>query len=88
MWSYKLKDTRVGPQRRLSTEEMFLSCGAGEDSWEALGSKEIKAVNSKRNQPQIFIGRTDAEAEALVLWPSDAKNQHIDKDSDAGKDWG
>ena len=34
-----------------------------------------------------FIGRTDAEAEAPVLWPPDAKNQLIGKDSDAGKDW-
>ena len=35
----------------------------------------------------MFIGRTDAEAEALVLWIPDAKNQLIGKDSDAGKDW-
>ena len=36
--------------------------------------KEIKPVNSKGNQSQIFIGRTDAEAEAPILWPPDAKN--------------
>ena len=43
-------------------------------------------VNPKGNQPWIFIGRTDAEAP--ILLPPDAKSQLIDKDSDAGKDWG
>ena len=36
--------------------------------------KEIKLVNPKGNQSQIFIGKTDAEAEALMLWPPDAKS--------------
>ena len=49
--------------------------------------KEIKPVNPKRNQPWIFTGRTDAEAEAPVLWTPDAKSWLIGKDSDAGKDW-
>ena len=62
-------------------------CGAGEDSWESLDSKEMKLVNPKGNEPWIFIGRTDAEAEALILWPPDAKNWLIGKDPDAGKDW-
>ena len=52
----------------------------------SLDSKEIKSVNSKGNQPWIFIGRTDAEAPKL--WPPNVKSQLIDKDSDAGKDWG
>ena len=39
-----------------------------------LDCKEIKSVNPKGNQPRIFIGRTDAEAEAPILWPTDAKN--------------
>ena len=52
-----------------------------------LDSKEIKLVNPKGNQPWIFIGRTDAEAEAPILWPPDAKSQLIGKDPDAGKDW-
>ena len=52
-----------------------------------LDSKEIKTVSSKRNQSWIFIGRIDAEAEALILWPLDAKNWLIGKDPDAGKDW-
>ena len=41
----------------------------------------------KKNQLWIFIGRTDAEVKALVLWPSDGKSQLIGKDPDAGKDW-
>ena len=49
--------------------------------------KEIKTVNPKGNQHWIFIGRTDAEAEALILWPPDVKSQFIGKDPDAGKDW-
>ena len=53
-----------------------------------MDSKEIKAFNPKGNQPWIFVGRTDAEAETLVLWPPDAKSQLIGKDPDAEKDWG
>ena len=53
-----------------------------------LASKEIKPVNFKGNQLWIFIGRTDAETEALILWPHDMKSWLIGKDSDAGKDWG
>ena len=53
-----------------------------------LDSKEIKPVNPKRNQPWIFIGRTDAEVEAPILWPLDVKGWLIRKDPDAGKDWG
>ena len=49
-----------------------------------LDCKEIKLVNHKRNQSLIFIGRTDAEAEAPILRPPDMKNW---KDPDAGKDW-
>ena len=49
--------------------------------------KKIKLVNPKGNQSWIFIGRTDAEAEAPLLRPPDAKSWLIGKDSDAGKDW-
>ena len=45
------------------------------------------AVNPKGNQSWIFIGRTDAEAEAPILWPPDAKNWLIRKDPNSGKDW-
>ena len=57
-----------------------------EDSWESLDCKEIKPVNLKGNQPWIFIGRTDAEAEASILGPPDVKNWLIGKDPDAGQD--
>ena len=49
--------------------------------------KEIKLVNLKGDQPWIFIGRTDAEVEAPILWLPDAKSQLIGKDPDSGKDW-
>ena len=52
-----------------------------------LDCKEIKPVNPNGNQPWIFIGRTDAEAEVPILWPPDVKNQFIRKDPDAEKDW-
>ena len=52
-----------------------------------LDCKEIKPVNPKGNQSWIFIGRTDAEAEAPILWPPDAKSWLFRKDPDAGKDW-
>ena len=51
-----------------------------------MDSKEIKSVNLKGNQPYIFIGRTDAEAEAPILWSTDAKSRFIGKDTEAGKD--
>ena len=53
-----------------------------------LDSKEIKPVHPKGNQPWMFVGRTDTEAETSILWPPDAKRQLIGKDPDAGKDWG
>ena len=53
-----------------------------------LDCKEIQPVHPKGNQPWIFIGRTDAEAEAPILWPPDVESQHIGEDPDAGKDWG
>ena len=52
-----------------------------------LDCKHIKPVNPKGNQLRILIGRTDAEAEAPILWPPDMKGQPIWKDPDAGKDW-
>ena len=52
-----------------------------------LDCKEIKAVSPKENQSWVFIGRSDAEAEAPVLWPPDAKSCIVGRDPDAGKDW-
>ena len=53
-----------------------------------LDFKEIQSVHPKGDQSWVFIGRTDAEAETPILWPSDAKSWLIWKDPDAGKDWG
>ena len=52
-----------------------------------LDCKEIKPVSPEGSQPWIFIGRTDAEAEAPVFWPPDGKSRLTGKDPDAGKDW-
>ena len=66
---------------------MMLSNSGVEKTLESpLDSKEIKPVHPKRNQPWKFIGRTDAEAEAPILWPPDEKSRLIGKDPDAGKD--
>ena len=81
-------DVRVGPikkaePQRIDAFELWY--------WRLLKSpldcKEIKPVKPKENQSWIFIGRTNAEAEAPILWPSDVKNGLIGKDPDAGKDW-
>ena len=63
-------------------ELMFSNCGAEEDSWESLGQQGNKTVNSKRYQPWIFTGRTDAQVEA-----SNVKRKLIGKNPDAEKDW-
>ena len=82
-------NVRVGLWRKLSAEElMLLSCGVREDSWEPLGCKEIQPVHSKGDQPWVFFGRHDAKAETPVLWPPHMKSWVIEKDSDAGRDWG
>ena len=53
-----------------------------------LDFKEIQPVHPTGNQPWLFIRRTDAEAEAPIFWPPEAKNWLLGKDYDAGKDWG
>ena len=65
---------------------MLLSCGVGEFS-SPLDYKEIQPVYPKGDHSWIFTGRTDAEAEVLILWPPDVKCQLIEKDTEAGKDW-
>ena len=52
-----------------------------------LDCKEIQSVHPKGNQSWIFTGRTEAEAEAPIIWPRDAKSWLTGKDPDAGKDW-
>ena len=59
----------------------------GKTTGSPLDCKEIQPVHPKGDQCWVFIGRTDAEAEAPMLWPHDAKNWLIWKDPDAGKDW-
>ena len=83
--------TRLSNWTELSTKELMLlnwySKVVLEKTLEnPLDCKEIKPVNPKGNQSWIFIGRTDAEAEAPILWPPDVKNWFIWKDPHAGKD--
>ena len=82
-------DVRVGLWRRLSAEElMLLNCGVEKTLEGPLDCKEIQPAHPKGDQSWLFIGRTDVEAETLILWPPDAKSWFIWKDPDAGKDWG
>ena len=69
---------------------MLSNCGDGVDSWESLGLQGDQTSPSfkKKSQPWIFIGRTDPEAEAPILWSPDAKSWLIGEDLDGGKDWG
>ena len=74
--------------QRIDAFELWWRKNSQEKTLESpLDSKEIKPVNSERNQPWIVIERTDTEAEAPVLWPPDAKSRLTGKDPDAGKDW-
>ena len=52
-----------------------------------LNGEEIKPVNPKRNQPWIFIGKIDAEAETPICWLPDPKSQMFGKDLEFGNDW-
>ena len=86
LWS--CMDVTVGLWRRLSTEEWCFWTVVLEKTLESpLDCKEIKPVHPKGNQSWMFIGRTDVEAKTPILWPPDAKNWLIGKDSDDGKDW-
>ena len=66
---------------------MLLNCGVREDSWVSLGLQRDQPVSSKGNQSWIFIENIDADAEAPILWPPDAKTQLIGNDPEARKDW-
>ena len=71
--------------KKAACQKLMLSnCGAGKDE-SPLDSKEIKPVNSKGNQPWIFIGKSDAEDP--IFWSPDSKVCLIGKDLDAGKHW-
>ena len=67
---------------------MHSNCGAWEDSWQSLGLQEDQPYGDQRLIfIGIFIGRTDADDEALILWPCNMKGQLIGKYPDVGKDW-
>jgi len=68
-------------------KQCFLIMVLGKTLESPLDRKGIQPVNAKGNQSWIFIERTDAEAEASILWPPDAKIRVIEKDPDAGKNW-
>ena len=81
MWEMDYKESRA------LKNWCFWTVGLEKTLESPLDSKEIKPVNLRGNQLWIFIGRTDAEAEALIMWPPDVKSWLIGKDPDAGKDW-
>ena len=82
LWELDCKEGRVQKNWCLQTVVLETTLES------ALDSKKIKPVNPKGNQPWIFIGRTDAEAEAPVIWSHDGDSRLIEKVSDTGKDWG
>ena len=82
VWMWEL-DIKKAEHQKLTLS----NCGVGEASWESLG-QQGDPVNPKGDQPWIFIGRTDAEAKAPILWPPDAKSWLTGKDPGSGKDWG
>ena len=79
-------DVRVGQWTKLSTKElMLLNCGVEKTLKSPLDYKEIQPVHPKGDQSWVFIGRTDVEAEAPILWPPDVKNWLIWKTLILGK---
>ena len=68
-------------------KKMLSNCGAGEDSWETLGLKEIKPVNPKGNQPWILLGRAYAELKLQYFSHLTGRDNSLEKNLDAGKDW-
>ena len=71
-------DLRVGPLRKLSTEDLMLLTVVLEKTLESpLGCKEIEPVRPKGDQSSVFIGRTDVDAETPILWPPDVKFEGI-----------
>ena len=76
-------------KKMLSAKELMLRTVVLEKTLESpMDSKELQPVNPKGNQPWIFTGRTDVKLKLLILWPPDTNSQLIEKDPDAGKDWG
>ena len=82
-WMWKLNHKESWVPKKL----MLLNCELGKTLESPLDCREIKPVRPKGNQSWIFLGGTDAEAEAPKVWPLDVKNWLIGKDPDAGRDW-
>ena len=82
MWEFDHKESLMPKNWCFWTVEL------GKTLESPLDCKEIKPVIPKENQPWIFIGKTNVEAESPILWSPDVKSQLILKDPDAGKDWG
>ena len=81
MWELDYKESWAQKNWRFWTVEL-------EKTLESpLDCKEIQSVHPKWDQSQVFIGRTDVEAETPIFWPSHVKSWLIWKDPDAGKDW-
>ena len=80
----KLRQTKMAALQRTDAFELWCCRNTLESP---LDCEETKPVSPKENQPWIVIGRTDAEAEAPILWPPDEKNWLTGKDPEAGKDW-
>ena len=95
-WKWKVKVKSLSRVRILATpwtapHQAPPSMGfSRQEYWSGvpLPSPEIQPVHSKWDQSRVFIGRTDAKAETPVLWPPHAKSWLIEKDPDAGRDWG
>ena len=81
MWEFDYKESWASKNGR------FLTVVLEKTLESPLDCKEIQPVHPKGNQSGIFTGKTDAEAETLILFPPDVKNWLIGKDPDAGKDW-
>ena len=82
-------DVRVGLWRKLSTKDWcFWTVVLEKILGSLLDCKEIQPVHPKGDQSWLFTGRTDAEAETLILWPPHVKSWLIGKDPDAGRHWG
>ena len=90
IFQWSCMDVRVGLWRKLSAEKLMLFWTVVlEKTLESpLDCKEIQPVPHKGNQPWVFIGRTDAEAETPILWPPHAESWFTGKDPDVGRDWG
>ena len=81
-------DVRVGYKESWAPKNWYFWIMVLEKTLESpLDLKEIQSIHPKGNQSWIFIGRTDAAAEAPIFWPPDVKNWLTGKDPDAGKDW-